>query len=1054
MKAHRLCFLILALTGQLAGLAAAAAATANRVRLDVLEPPARKTTIHDYPISTGLVFPQGEVTSLPGGNLVDDRGQTVPFESEVTGWWEPEKRNVKWLLLHFKASTDRHYFFEPGKSSPPSTKGAAIARVDGAEIGVDTGPLQVRMDPVKGGLFKAISLGRKAIAASGPSDLVLSIDDGRQQEPVTIRNWKMELDETTPKRASVKASGFWRKANGQTVARVDVRCEFFQGEAFIRLTHTLTWMVQDVKTGIRELSLTIVPQFENSRAAQIGLDSYPTVAMEAILDQGSPVVAAQDAADHFTVKAGDRVLREGKALGGWMALQGTDGRSIAMSLRDAWQRYPTTFRADGGRLQLQFCPPSDRLSFDQEAIMGPGIFNHPSWIPIRRYHKGPTDASHFYDNYSPNPGYIYTAEGAAFTHEVLLSFHDGRAGRSPAALNSVNQHPVVVRQDPVHAMRVPFMGFTILPSDPGENPGIERAVNQIGRMAMGRWVGVQNFGLLRYGMVRWGRHEPIEDPKANFYRWMDNGQYGQQLIPWLLYLRGGDRQFFDDAEIVSRYAMDLSTNHFNTRGSPTGYIAGCGSALPFHPFGFAPGNMKMQKIHFLAYYYHLTGYRRAREVMDEVIAGTKEFTLEYEKTLRSREPGKEYYNLSNGGREMYNMNIFWANAWEETWDPEILRLAGNGRTATIRGQYQPKDNTFNGPQVYVYDGLVLQHQLSGDPAMRAVMLRHLDVESLATHGGLTRHQAEDDSIGYPWAYAQTGNRRFADAAWDIARGMADLVPDIDFSGPVVPGFYPYEYTGNSLYREHLMPILTGASLGRQVGYELNRPHVFRDNFFQMWQAKGQKEFRAEIFVRARQAGPLTIRCLAKGNANAGLTVDVRRADGSSAAKATIASRPAASQPNQYTPFQGDLLVENARPGEVFMVTMRKADRAPVAVISEAQVVHRLPPELMHAHEPLPSAQAFTPVRIVTRTTATTMSYFNRVRRPYTLRDAKTLELIFRPTLFTEAESVRPVEAGRMIMLTSSGCRGAAEWRMTGVEPYFAASQDDWFQPYEAGWPKP
>ncbi|MBI4626900.1 MAG: hypothetical protein HY736_27220 [Verrucomicrobia bacterium] len=439
--------------------------------------------------------------------------------------------------------------------------------------------------------------------------------------------------------------------------------------------------------------------------------------------------------------------------------------------------------------------------------------------------------------------------------------------------------------------------------------------------------------------------------------------------------------------------------------------------------------------------------------MEEVIAGTKEFTLQYENTLRAKEPGKEYYNLSNGGREMYNMNVFWANAWEETWDPEILRLAGNGRTSTIRGQYRPNDNTFKEPPVYVYDGLVLQHRLSGDPATREVMLRHLDVASLATHGGVTRHQAEEDSIAYPWAYEQTQNRRFADAAWDIARGMADLVPDIDFSGAVIPDYYPYEYTGNSLYRIHLMPILTGASLGQQLGYDWNRPHVFRDNFFQMWQAPGQKEFRAEVFVRARQGGALTIRCLAKGHANNTLAVDVVRADGNSAANATIASKPIASQPGQFTLFQGDLAVGNAKAGEVFKVTMRKADRAPVAVISDAQIVHHLPPDLMHAHEPLSSAQVFTPIRIVSRTTSKTMSYFNRVRRPYTLRDAKTLDLIFRPKLFTEAESVRPTGAGRMIVLTSSGCRGAAEWRMKGVEPYFAASPDDWFQPHEAGWPR-
>lgn len=1024
-----------------------------RIRLDVVEPPERHTPVHDYPVAVGLVFPKGEVTSLPGGHLVDDRGRRVPFEAEITGWWEPARQNVKWLLLHFKASTDRHYFFEPGK---PATlaKGGVIARRQGGEIVVDTGPLQVRMDPAKGGLFKAISLKRTPIASSGASDLILVVDDGSQLEPVTLQDWKMILDEATPSRASVKASGLWKKANGQPVARVEVRCEFFKEEAFIRLYHTLTWMVKEVKPGIRELTLAIVALPGNSQSVQVGLDLYTAKAVEANLENNSAVEALQDKGDHFTIKAGDRVLKEGRTLGSWMSLRATDGRSLAVSLRNGWQRYPATFRAEKGRLQVQFCPPAQRLSFEQEAIMGSGIFNHPSWKAIRQFHKGPTDVTSFYDNYSTHEGYLYTAEGAAFTHEVLLSFHDGKTGRTAAELNSITQHPLVVRQDPVQAMRVPFMGFAILPNDPAKNPEVERAVNQVGRMAMGRWVGANNFGLLRFGMVRWGRHEAIEDPKANFYRWMDNAQYGQQLIPWLLYLRGGDRQFFEDAEIVSRYAMDMSINHFNTRGSPTGYIAGCGSALPFLPFGFAAWNMKLQKIHFLAYYYHLTGYRRARDVMEEVIAGTKEFTLGYEQTLRTQEPGKEYYTLSNGGREMYNMNVFWANAWEEKGDPEIWRLAENGRKSTILGQYQPRLNSFKEPQVYVYDGLVLQQRVSGDAKTREVMLRHLDVESLITHGGLSRKSAEEDSIGYPWAYEQTKNRHYADAAWDIMRGMADLVPDIDFSGPVVPNFYPYEFTGHALYQSYLMPILTGATLGRQLGYDWNQPHVFRDNFFQMWAAPGEKEFRAEVFIRARRDGTLTVRCIAKGNAKSPLTLDVIHADGNSAAHAVIASKPVAAQPDQFTPFQGDLILENAKAGTVFKLTIRKTDRASVAVISDAQVVHYLPSSLMHSNEPLSSAQNFTPLRFVTRTTGGTMSYFNRVRRPYTLRDAKTLDLIFRPKLFTEAESAQVAKAGQFVMVTGSGCRGPGEWRMKGVEPYYASSREDWFQPYEAGWPKP
>ena len=60
------------------------AASSPRIRLDVLEPRARKAVIHRYPVSVGLVFPKGELPAPPGGRLVDGQGQTVPFEAEAT----------------------------------------------------------------------------------------------------------------------------------------------------------------------------------------------------------------------------------------------------------------------------------------------------------------------------------------------------------------------------------------------------------------------------------------------------------------------------------------------------------------------------------------------------------------------------------------------------------------------------------------------------------------------------------------------------------------------------------------------------------------------------------------------------------------------------------------------------------------------------------------------------------------------------------------------------------------------------------------------------------
>ena len=80
---------------------------ASRIRLDVLEPANRSEVIRGFPVSVGLeqvhfscsglkcpcrrysksrpglVFPDGELSSVSGGRLVDDHARPVPFEVEA-----------------------------------------------------------------------------------------------------------------------------------------------------------------------------------------------------------------------------------------------------------------------------------------------------------------------------------------------------------------------------------------------------------------------------------------------------------------------------------------------------------------------------------------------------------------------------------------------------------------------------------------------------------------------------------------------------------------------------------------------------------------------------------------------------------------------------------------------------------------------------------------------------------------------------------------------------------------------------------------------------------
>jgi len=998
----------------------AAERSTSRIRLDVLEPEDRSSVVFGFPVSVGLVFPEGELSSVPGGRVVDDRGRPVPFEAEATGWWDAEHDWIKWLLLHFRADTDRTYFFEVGGDAV-APQGEPIGSQSEKAVTIDSGRLSVTIDRTEPRLFSAADLHGRSILTPTEAAYALVIDDGTTPQPCRLADWQVDLGESTPSRATMKATGLFRAVDDQAVARLDMRYQFHRNESFVRIYHTLTWMVQDVNVGVRALSLALEPDIGADRRVRFGLASQDTTAYEA----SASAMAFQDGPEHFSIETADgSELLSGRQLGGWFASVGDDGRAVSVALRFAWQTYPTMLDSRDGKMTVHFWPPrAEPMSFQPRALMGDRIYYHPTW---KRYPFA-KEAGHFVNNYEDSKGFMYTAEGAAFTHELVIGFHDDRTSRTPAELNFVTQRPIVLRQDPQSAMRVPFMGIDLMPCDPLRYPDIERAAHWLGRLSMARWISENNYGLLRFGMVRWSKHGDY-----TYYRWMDNTQYDQQLIPWLLFMRGGDRRFFDDGEITSRYCMDMNVNHYNTRGSPTGYMATCGGALPFPNFAFEPWNMKGMKLHFLAYYYHLTGYKRAKDVMDEIIEGTVKFTRQYNEQFG---PDKLV-----GGRENYNMNRFWATAYQETHNPEIATFARHSREVTMNREYDSDALTFGGPRVYLYEGLVLQDDVFDDGLLRGTMESHLTGTML---GNPVRGiQNPHDVIACDWAYCQTGNEQFAEIGWDLARGYADIAPEINLDTEHVP-YHPYAYCGNRIFRQQLMPMLVGASLGHKLGYKPDRPHWFNDLFLFLGRGGEDEPNRSTAYVCPQMDGDLVLRILARIRGDAPLTVRTFDTNGR-----TVAEMAAARE--GWT-LDKPLKLVGAKADQVYRVEVTSKAQGSVLIVGPAQVVWHIPSEPMQANEPFSGGQSYTPQYVYSRATGGPVAYFNRHQRPYAVRDAESGELLVRGRQFTPDEQSKPVEAGRMIEFTLRGSRAPGEWRLTGVEPFIAATSDDWFDPREYGW---
>ncbi|MHC4872790.1 MAG: exo-rhamnogalacturonan lyase family protein, partial [Planctomycetota bacterium] len=850
----------------------------NKISLQILEPKERGAVLKEFPVSVGLIFPEGELQKTSLGSLVDENNTKVPCEIEITGWWDKEKKNVKWLLLHFFASTDKKYFFVK-KEKNASFGGKSLAKQETGAIHVDTGPLKIHFKNNSTSLFEKIIYNSKGVIKES-KEIKLTIANKREKIATEVQPFKTVIEKNTSYGATVKADTFLKLSGKENpIAKISMRVKLYKGKSYFKIYHTMTWMSSDIEIAVNDFSFTLEPLVKPGKAV-IGLDDYSDKRFTAEFSAADKLDIIQDTGEHFYIKKGDNTLQEGKHLGGYLNIESAEGPGISISLKHAWQRYQSGFVLDKGKLKTCFWPDAGTpLSFKVKDIMGDAIFYNKGWLNVRntwgnkfakKKYLDPVDRKkqEFFDYYQYRHKFQPTAEGAAFTHEMTISFHNNTSSEKPYILNSVNQHPLVLRQGPKHAMQILHMGFNMLPSDPEKYPNIERALHNLGKLSLARWVKENNFGLLRFGMVRWFKHT-----QETYYRWMDNAQYDQQLIPWLLYIRGGDRSFFEEGEITARLLMDSGTNHYNSRGVPTGYMAGARHHIPFPRAGHSPQEMKFQKVHYLSYYYHLTGYERAKEVMTEVIEGAKKYSQKVLEEEEKKNPGQEYYDLvMGGGRDSYNMNVFWVNAWEETFDPEVEKFMNHNMLATLRKKYNKERNSFAGPPPYLYNGLVLLYRITKNKEITDTMLKHLRIDSIDKYGGI-QHQGPIWSIGYQVAHEVTGDNRYAKAGWEISSRLADLVTDLDLKGELPPKYSLY-YNGNMLYRFNILPILSGMALGVQSKLNKSTANVFKDVFFHIQPVEGQKnKFIGNSFIRPHKTGRLDIKILQK-YAKKGATVRI------------------------------------------------------------------------------------------------------------------------------------------------------------------------------------
>ena len=700
-------------------------ATRDRVRLKSAFPTA--LPLGTWPVTFGVPFPRGALRSVENVRIVAADGGVVPAQIIRTATWDRPDGDVKWLLVDMTAEKGREYFLEYGADVRPVDEAFEAVQQSSEQIVVTKWPLRVAFSRRTSHLIERAWLDRDGNRKFEEDEQVLQartrmciVDHRRTTYETSDRpeDYKVEVETDGCRRVVIKASGWYRDKAGNGLCKYVTRAHMYAGQPLLRIVHTFIVGFDTDKTQIRDISVPF--DLANGRLRGV---TYPTETgfSAATIDAPAASHLVQDRADHFVVRdAQGKILKEGKRVGGWVDARSERG-GLAVGLRNMWQEHQKELEATRQGIVAHLWPAhSDR----------PLDFRASSWLGPERYEKW-GHRVYYLDFYRGGLDKFDQAMGLAKTNEIVLAFH-GPAAESAAtarAACAALEQPPLLFAEPAWMCRSDAFG-PLPPRDPQRFGDIERKWD----VAFGRYEFLRehigNYGFFDYGDVN--HHVTFDSEQKRWvqlpWRRMSSRFYGISVMPWIQFARTGSRRHIRWAIDNARHVMDIDMCHIDGRVEGYKYAK--------HAGGRYGGNGGI--IHYGAniyqigcdshvspwmFYYYLTGYRRAWDVLAEEGAY---YLKQFARGVRLRIFERR---MTTGALRTV------LELWNATWDRRYLDYAHRLAELCYEGA-AGNDGVVQYHDVYYTPALFMYYQATGDERMKALFLRtirHLNEDRIAMH---------------------------------------------------------------------------------------------------------------------------------------------------------------------------------------------------------------------------------------------------------------------------------------------------------------------------------
>ncbi len=360
----------------------------TQIALENLETASRpRGIVENYPVTVGVILPRGALNIGERVRLIDELKNEIPVRAENTGYWDISRTQIKWILLHFNASSNHQYTLL--LRQPITDKLIAqnlMATETDSEFQIDTGVLKavIRKDAGSTHLFDRIIIDGKDILQTPLSTKqnnnsnaqlfsIETIDENGVPHPggaLPLTQWEISVEENYSDSLILHATGFFTAPDGAKIAKISQRYFFFRNEQFVRLSQTLTWLVDDCSinseynfscaTRIRNYALRLKPTTSGNRSISFGVRGGKEEVRSVSFPEGpASLTLIQANADRFnvggTLSKGLKGLSNKEQIGridGWIGHGSEDG-GVAVSVKNFWQRYPSAFSLSNGYLDIE-----------------------------------------------------------------------------------------------------------------------------------------------------------------------------------------------------------------------------------------------------------------------------------------------------------------------------------------------------------------------------------------------------------------------------------------------------------------------------------------------------------------------------------------------------------------------------------------------------------------------------------------------------------------------------------------------------------------------------